>query len=451
MRLEVWMEADPEPVGVLERRDDKSLTFTYAAGSPPERRISMSLPVRAEPYGDAACVAFFGNLLFEGRELDRVMAAHALDRDDIGGLLAHLGADCPGAISVTPKGAGPGKRPGIFPDDYLRLDDARLAAIVRSLHFRGSLPEGERDPSPVAGVQPKLALVANEGLFYVPREGSGAPTTHILKVSPSNDRSLTRYETALLALARELGRETAEAKHLEFYDLETQADIGAILSTRFDRVFDGRTITRIHSEDFCQALGLARALKYERDARRADHRFSAAAVGRLADETAAPGLFRLTFLRQTLFNLAVGNTDNHAKNGAILYRGAHGTLAPLYDIVPVTMDDKVTHELAFTLGGARLTEDVTVAALEQAMRDLGFARPRLDPPLMKLLTGIGGKGIPLLEELGDKSLADGVAAQLTALEAALGIDLAVPTRDFFPRKVRDEKVAGATGGWALPS
>jgi hypothetical protein len=65
---------------------------------------------------------------------------------------------------------------------------------------------------------------------------------------------------------------------------------------------------------------------------------------------------------------SLGACNLFAKNGAILYRGAHGTLAPLYDIVPVTMDDKVTHELAFTLGGARLTEDVTVAALEQAMR-----------------------------------------------------------------------------------
>ena len=139
MRLEVWMEAHATPVGILERRDDKSLAFAYAPGSAPDRRISMSLPVRDAPYGDAACVAFFGNLLFEGRELDRVMAAHGLDRDDIGGLLYHLGADCPGAISVTPQGSGPGKRPGVFPDDYEALDQPRLLGIVRSLHFSGHL------------------------------------------------------------------------------------------------------------------------------------------------------------------------------------------------------------------------------------------------------------------------------------------------------------------------
>ena len=445
------MEAYDAPVGVLRRRDDKSMVFTYAEGASPEHRISMSLPVRPEPYGDAACVAFFGNLLFEGRELDRVMAVHAVDRDDVGGLLAHLGADCPGAISITPEGTGPGKRPGVFPDDYLRLDDDHLLSIIRSLHFHGRLPEGERDPSPVAGVQPKLALVAHEGRYYVPREGSGAPTTHILKVSPSDDRSLTRHEAALLALAAKLDIPTAESRYIEFHDPETHADIGAILSTRFDRVFDGARITRIHSEDFCQALGLARALKYERDAERDDHRFSAISVGHIARQSAAPGLFLLAFMRQTLFNLAVGNTDNHAKNGTVLYRGAHGELAPLYDVVPVTMDDRVTHELAFSLGGARLAEDVTVPALEQAMRDLGFARPKLDPSMRKLLARVGSIGVPMFEEAGGRSLADGVTAQLLVLETALGMDLAVPKRDFFPRKVRDEKVAGATGGWAIPS
>lgn len=450
MRLDVWMEAEEEPVGLLERAEDKSLRFGYAEGSPPERRISMSLRVRAEPYGDAACVAYFGNLLFEGRELDRVMAAHALDRDDVGGLLFHLGADCPGAISVTPEGTGPGKRPGRFPDDYELLAPDRLTAIVRSLHFRGSLPEGERDPSPVAGVQPKLALVSHGGHFYVPREGTRAPTTHILKVSPDSDRSLTRHEAALLDLARDLGIETADAEYRVFRDPETGADIGAILSTRFDRVFDGTTVSRIHSEDLCQAIGLARVLKYERDALRVDHCFSARAVGRLAEDTAVPGLFRMDFLRQTLFNLAVGNTDNHGKNGALLYRGFHGALAPLYDVVPVTMDERVTHELAFTLGGARLAEDVDVASIERAMGDLGFARPRLDRPLMKILSGVAA-GVGMLETRGGKDLADGVAAQLGVIEAALGRDLSVPKRDYFPRKVRDERVDGAAGGWAMPS
>lgn len=451
MRLDVWMESCADPVGLLERRDDKTLSFTYAAGPSRGQRISMSLPVREEPYGDAACIAFFGNLLFEGRELDRVLAAHALDRDDIGGILFHLGGDCPGAISVTPEGTGPGKRPGVFPQDYELLSQDHLLSIVRSLHFNGRLPDSERDPSPIAGVQPKIALVFREGHFYLPRAGSQAPTTHVLKVSPAGDRMLTRHETALLDLARRLGIETTEARNLEISDSETNADINAVLSTRFDRLFDGDVISRVHSEDLCQALGLARSLKYERDARTDHHRFSMSAIGRLADRTAAPGIFRLGFLRQTLFNLAVGNTDNHAKNSSLLYRGTHGALAPLYDVVPVTMDARVTHELAFALGGARMTEDVTVPAIEHAMVELGFARPRFDQAPMKLLTRIATEGVPFLEARGGKLLADCVAAQICTLEEALGRALSAPKRDYFPRNVRDEPPAGGQGGWTVLS
>lgn len=174
------------------------------------------------------------------------------------------------------------------------------------------------------------------------------------------------------------------------------------------------------------------------------------AVGRIAAETAAPGVFRLAFLRQTIFNLAVGNTDNHGKNASIFYRGSHGELAPLYDVVPVTVDARVTHELAFTLGGARMTEDVTVEALELAMTDLGYSRPRLDRQIMALLTRVAAD-VPFLEAQGGKLLADGVAAQLLALEAAMGRSLSVPPRDYFARNVRDERPAGGHGGRALPS
>ncbi|SNT43971.1 HipA-like C-terminal domain-containing protein, partial [[Luteovulum] sphaeroides subsp. megalophilum] len=57
------------------------------------------------------------------------------------------------------------------------------------------------------------------------------------------------------------------------------------------------------------------------------------------------------FLAQTIFNLLVGNTDNHGKNTSLLYRGRTVLLAPLYDVAPVFMDRRVTHEFAFRHGG----------------------------------------------------------------------------------------------------
>jgi serine/threonine-protein kinase HipA len=144
----------------------------------------LSLPLTDEPYGDALTRAFFDNLLQErDGSLADVMAREGLARDDVAGLLLHLGKDCPGALSVLPVGAPPVKVPGDYTSDYSPIEQATLVEIVTALHERGRLPRGTSDPSPLAGVQSKIALtVLPDGRFAEPNAGTGAPTTHILKV-----------------------------------------------------------------------------------------------------------------------------------------------------------------------------------------------------------------------------------------------------------------------------
>lgn len=94
-----------------------------------------------------------------------MLSSFKVDRDDYGALLFHLGADCPGAISITPEGTGPGKMPGRFPNDYEFLDRKRLQKIVLSLRLHRRMPDGERDPSPVAGIQGKSRLWPTGTIF----------------------------------------------------------------------------------------------------------------------------------------------------------------------------------------------------------------------------------------------------------------------------------------------
>ena len=61
-----------------------------------------------------------------------------------------------------------------------------MTRIVFALHFNGKLPDEEQDSSPLARVQLKLALVFYEGLYFQPKPGSRAPTTHLVKASPQN-------------------------------------------------------------------------------------------------------------------------------------------------------------------------------------------------------------------------------------------------------------------------
>ncbi len=447
MKMDVWLEGFAGPVGHLTRQDDKSLGFVYVPGAGAAQRISLSLPIRSEPFTDADCRGYFANLLFEGPQLEKVLDSYKLDRSDVGALLWHLGADCPGAASITPEGTGPGKMPGRFPEDYELLDTARLNQIVLSLHLHRRLPDAERNPSPVAGVQGKIAVVMHEGQFYLPRPGSRAPTTHILKVSPVSDPDITRNEVALLKIAAACGIRIAACDALTF-DVEGR-HVHALLSSRFDRRIEiaqgtGR-ITRIHSEDFCQALGLPPSLKYERDSLNPDRRFSAAAVAQIGAKASVPTIFQRDFLEHCLFNLLVGNSDNHGKNGSVLHQGGGTALAPLYDVVPVFMDAKVTHQLAFRHGKAEFAEDVTRENLYLLLKDLGFGRPQLER-VLKQVSALARQVSGFAEKLAPKGLADALHAQAKVVEAALEMELDLSIRDYYDRILRDES-RGQGRGW----
>jgi serine/threonine-protein kinase HipA len=445
--MDVWIEGRPTPVGRLERREDKSLLFAYAEDVAPEHRLSLSLPLGSEPVSDAGCRGYFANLLFEGPQLERVMDSYRLDRDDVGSLLWHLGADCPGAVSVTPEDTGPVKTPGRFPFDYILLEDDRLRAIALSLHLHRRLPDAERNPSPIAGVQGKIAVVAHDGQLYVPTPRSRAPTTHILKVSPVSDPEITRHEVALLRLATNCGIEVAEARPLVI-DVNGRS-IHALISTRFDRAHQQTVtedlITRVHAEDFCQALGLPPSLKYERDALNPNRSFSARAIAAVAAETSVPALVQRDILSHTLFNLLVGNTDNHGKNASLLHRQGGATLAPLYDVIPVVMDRRVTHRFAFSHGGADYAEDLTVDRLRQLLLDLGFARPQM-PRVLREIRIMAGTIANHAPAVASKGLADMLYAQAMVVANALGQDFDLPVRDFVDRIERDDVNTGA-GGW----
>jgi len=130
MRMDVWLEGCAEPVGLLERKENGALSFTYAGSAGRKHLLSLSLPLRPEAFSDAECRGYFANLLFEGPQLERILDSYRLERGDVGALLWHLGADAPGAVSVTPEGSGPGKTPGVFPQDYVLLTVNRHAKVT---------------------------------------------------------------------------------------------------------------------------------------------------------------------------------------------------------------------------------------------------------------------------------------------------------------------------------
>jgi len=396
--LDVYLEACEEPIGELSSADDGSISFRYIVESIPHP-ISVSLPLEGRYFGDVESRGYFSNLLFENEMRDMVMQRHRIDERDIVGLLYHLGSDCPGSISCVPQGSSPGKRPGDLDVDYRAFDDStivptdqaadpfvldplevstesELGKIMTSLHDSRKLPNSTiNDPSPLAGVQGKIALTRlSDGRLGFPNPGSGAPTTHILKVPRANAmNSVLREHMAMNLMASVLGHPVAKTRILGLGNLR------GLLVERFDRRIEDNHVHRIHQEDFCQALGLGHLLKYERYGEEG-HRFDAQSVGRLLEMTSLPGKARQAFFEITLVNMILGNSDNHAKNHAFLYNNERPSLAPAYDIDPVMLDD-VNHEMSFKIGNARMADDITEGDLDTFCRALDY--PSLTSPLLK--------------------------------------------------------------------
>jgi serine/threonine-protein kinase HipA len=427
MKLDVYLEAIADPVGTLNRADDGGISFTYRTNDLPYP-ISQSLPVRKTEFGDVESRGFFDNLLFENTIREQIMQKHGIGQTDIVGLLYHLGRDCPGAISVVPEGEAPGKQPGDLNTDYNPLTKEDLEEIMRSLRDRRRMPDENDDPSPLAGVQGKVAItVLPDGRFALPRQGTGAPTTHILKVPRRSEFRLVEHENILMKIAADLlDHPVAETKVIG------DKELPGLLVTRYDRTIDEGKIYRIHQEDFCQALGLGPYLKYQRNG--ADERaFSAKRVGKLLSACDAPAQARLAFLEGTIVSLLLGNTDNHAKNHSLLYTGARPErpqLAPFYDIVPTLIDDTVTHQLSFDIGSAQMTDEITLADLESFVQELGMRG--LTAPIRDRLVSLITAVSHLIDEMNGparKRLGDAMAEQTGSLARALNLTMEIPERD----------------------
>lgn len=443
--LDVRLDGFDLPIGTIRRGESGALSFSYAESYLSDEdavTLSLALPATDRQYGDPETRAFFGNLLQErDRELQIIRDREGLALDDLAGLLLHLGKDCAGAISVLPAGAPPVKVPGVPETDYLPLSDARLIEIVTSLHRRRRLPNDAADPSPLAGVQSKIALtVLPDGRFAEPKPGSGAPTTHILKVPDTGHLGDAGIENAAMQLCRAIGLDTAETDVMEIGGVEV------LRILRYDRGRDdaGR-IVRIHQEDFAQALGLPPTLKYERDGRDG-RRFDVGGVARVLNATSRPAEERLTFIRSTLFDMFVGNVDGHAKNIALLHRpGGRCRLAPRYDVTPTRLDPNLTDQFAYRIGTAERLEDVNTQEFEAFLASLGIAtaagRRRLRKAQAEDVADLIAQH---LAEVGVeyKAFADLIAANMRVLLPALGCGVPEAARD------RDAFVRRG-GGWTL--
>jgi HipA-like protein len=92
------------PVGVIEEANGQT-TFTYSPEwlrTPGAVPVSLTLPLREEPYVSHGLHPFFENLLPEGWLLEVTSKKLRISKEDPFGLLLATCSDCIGAVEITP-------------------------------------------------------------------------------------------------------------------------------------------------------------------------------------------------------------------------------------------------------------------------------------------------------------------------------------------------------------
>jgi serine/threonine-protein kinase HipA len=356
--LEVW--CSDEHAGMLSDTPD-GLAFTYAeswraARCPP---LSHSLPLDGS-YTIAAVNAFFGGLLPEGAPRDVAARNLGVSVDNDFALLAALGGDTAGAISLL----APGELPRSVGDDVQWLRESELATLIDELPSRPlhADEDGEYRLS-LAGAQDKLPVVlGTDGRIGLTK--GRTPSTHILKTSIAGHDGTIANEALCPAIGEILGIETVRTSPRRAAGREF------LLVERYDREHTQDGARRLHQEDFCQALGIPARRKYQNEGGPG----LADCFARLREAVAVPAREALKLLDTFVLSFLIGNNDAHGKNYSLLYLpdSSKAVLAPAYDLLSTVVYPGLSRKMAMSIGGEYRPDYVQPRHLNQLLEQAGL-------------------------------------------------------------------------------
>jgi serine/threonine-protein kinase HipA len=297
--------------------------------------LSIMMPLSPRPFSASVFLPWATNLLPEGTQLKTVSAMLGAAPEDTIAILSQIGRDTAGALSI-------GKPGSADPGDWRAITtDKALERILEDLPKKPFLAGDDGVSMSLAGVQGKLGVAVDDlGRLCIPL--NGAPSTHILKLD-SKDRLFgsVQNEALCLTLARRCGLNAPKV---------TTGKAGArsyFMIERYDRIKQGDRWRRLHQEDFCQALGIPPASKYESNQTGIKGPSFADLFALTRSAMTAPDIVSL--LDMAIFNVLVCNTDAHAKNYALMISGQGFKLAPMYDVMCAAAWDGITKNLAMKI------------------------------------------------------------------------------------------------------
>lgn len=354
--------------------------------------LSPALPRATLTHVDGASLRpvqwYFDNLLPE-EALRTVLAREAgIHDEDAFGLLGYFGTESAGSLILRAPGNPMEAQAGLR-----ELPDAVLAQRIRDLP-RLSLNHDSPKHMSLAGAQHKLAVVFRNGQLFEPLPGEAS--THILKPDHHGGDypASVINEYFVMRLARMLGLNVPQV-----YRRYTPCPVYIV--DRFDRTRRDGQVVRKHMIDACQLLNKARLFKY-----------TAATLDTLAEVIRAcrtrPAA-RLWLFQWLVFNVLVGNGDNHLKNISFMVSEEGIEIAPGYDLLstavyatPAIAPESATWPqvaLALPLPGAAHFGEVTRQVMLDTGAALGLRKETVVRELDRLVTRISPAADALYAEI----------------------------------------------------
>jgi serine/threonine-protein kinase HipA len=407
-RLVVWWAG--RVTGYLYLGPDGDTQFAYDAAwlaDATAPALSFSLPKQAEPFNRRACQPFFGGILPEEGQRTAIARALGVSAYNEFRLLEHLGGEVAGALTLLPEGEMPALPNAAAPK---LLNDDDLVQLLDYLPMRPMLVGEDGLRLSLAGAQSKLPVLMIDGQIALPAPGQ--PTSHILKPPIARLAGTTENEYFCMSLARAVGLDVAPV------EMRTVVGRSFLLITRYDRsTGPAGEVTRLHQEDFAQALGVPSHRKYASEG--GPNFPDCFALLRRAATRPPRDILRL--LDAAIFNLIIGNADAHAKNFSLLHKDGAITLAPLYDLLSTVLYPELSPKLAMKIGGKAVLDDIEARHWERFAADtqLGasFVRNRVTQLCDSVATALDGEFTQTVVRTTEFSSAMGIirerAAKLT--------------------------------------
>lgn len=358
-------------IGELRLTKNKLFEFEYSTNWLNNKNafpLSIRLPLKSIIFNDDYARPFFENLLPEFNIRNLIARQFGISEKNIFSILEKIGGECAGAISLNPP-----NQDNTRYKEYQLLTKSELEIIINELPKHPLMADQNLRLS-LAGVQNKLPIYISNNKFYLSNQAK--PSSHILKPPIKHFPNTVINEYFCMMVAKKIGLPIPEVDIINF-------KYPVFIIKRFDRNLDqNNNLTRLHQEDFCQAMGILSEQKYENEGGPSIEQ----CFELIRKFSINPANDLENLLKLIIFNYIIGNCDAHGKNLAFIITKDGPYLSPFYDIICTSIYPELSNKLAMKIGKENRIDWIQARHWQKLAKDAKFTNKYLKQTMDFMIT-----------------------------------------------------------------